>query len=75
MRFGTHSGTVYEVEAGRIRRIPRDDNKMRRDGEWVALLTTPYIRVGAPAALLLAPLGEGEATFRTTSEVTWTETP
>lgn len=73
MRFGTLSGTIYDIEDGKVRRAPNgEDPGMREDGEWVELMVaTPYISIGYPAILALAPLGEGGMTIRTTTEVTW----
>lgn len=76
MRFGTESGTVYEVSGVKIRRVVAGDSEtMRRDGEWLNLIAPPRVEVGKPAILLLEPLGHGDATLRTTTNVTWEATP
>lgn len=75
MKFGTRSGTIYEIADDKVRRIPRPNEAMRGDNEWVPLLAAPHIRVGVSATLLLAPLGDGDMTIRTTSEVIWKGTP
>ncbi len=74
MRFTTESGSEYEYdpEGQRVRRSPAD-GMMRRDYQWVDLLMPPTITVGSSAELVLEPLGEGNATIRTTSPVTHIE--
>lgn len=75
MLFKTVSGTVYELtnELGYVRRIPdREDpgyGELRKDFEWVQLLTPPEIVLGQRVRLVLAPLGEGDCTVRTTTPV------
>lgn len=74
MRFGTESGTVYEVLGERVcRAVAGDAEAMRRDGEWLDLLMAPHVVVGQPASFILEPLGEGDVTMRQTSQVTWVE--
>lgn len=63
----TRSGTRYHIQGDRVRRI--GGGAMRRDGEWLTLLTTPVVRVGYPMALDLEPLGGGMMTRRTTTPV------
>lgn len=68
MRFITETGTEYEIQGDRIRRVGGDP--MRRDAEWLRLLETPAVVVGKPVTLVLEPLGEGNLTLRTTTPVT-----
>jgi hypothetical protein len=51
----TESGSTYELDGTRIRRINLDATK-RADGEWLQLLATPDIIVGASMLLQLEPL-------------------
>lgn len=69
MRFTTASGTVYETDGDRVRRVPSGDGDMRRDSDWLQLLAPLTIIEGEPALMVLEPLGEGDATFRETSRV------
>lgn len=69
MKFITESGTIYEIQGDKVRRVlGSDSHDMRRDGEWIALHYYD-IGVGFPATLSLEPLGDGDVTIRTTSRV------
>lgn len=71
MRFFTETGSEYEVDGNRVRRVSK--HGMRRDEEWLEMLQPPYIQVGHSAHMALEPLGEGDVTFRTTSRVVGVE--
>lgn len=49
--FYTESGSVYEVQAGMIRRYNHEHSK-RGDDEWHTLMTSLELRVGAPAHIV-----------------------
>ena len=51
----TESGSTYQVDGDRIRRVSESD-EMRGDNEWLQLLNTPTIRVGSFMILQLEPL-------------------
>lgn len=68
MRVTTESGSVYEIEDGRVRRL--SVWTMRGDGDWVALLRPVRPEVGVSMLLMLEALGEGNLTVRRTSRVT-----
>lgn len=70
-KFKTASGTEYEVDT-KNKRVRRTNaaSGMRRDNEWLILMALPNINIGYPAVMLLQPLGEGDATYRTTNIVT-----
>lgn len=81
MKFWTESGSAYEVEGNRIRRLNEHYEK-RADGDWVLLLDS-RIEVGERAILVLeslSPYGPddhgytGSVTTRTTSIVTRRDT-
>ena len=69
----TETGSIYLFDQGRVMRL-RDgettESALRRDGDWLQLLSIPLIAVGEPMRLVLQPLGEGYATLRITSRVT-----
>lgn len=77
----TESGTEYEFEIFRVRRLlpktksrvrrllTRASASLRRDGEWLNLLGSLYIEVGKPMTMVLEPLGEFGVTVRVTSPV------
>jgi len=69
----TETGSIYLFDQGRVMRL-RDgettESALRRDGDWLRLLSIPLIAVGEPMRLVLQPLGEGYATLRVTSRVT-----
>ena len=69
----TETGSIYLFDQGRVMRL-RDgettESALRRDGDWLRLLSIPLIAVGEPMRLVLQPLGEGYATLRITSRVT-----
>ena len=67
-RFTTESGSTYEVKDGYMRRV--SEEAMRRDGEWLKVLSVSEIRLGYPVSFVLEPLGEGDVTIRTTTQVT-----
>ena len=68
----TETGSIYLFDQGRVMRL-RDgettESALRRDGDWLRLLSIPLIAVGEPMRLVLQPIGEGYAT-RITSRVT-----
>lgn len=81
IRFGTESGSVYEVDDSeddwRVRRSTFAHD-LRGDGEWIDLLERPTIEAGYSVVFVLEILSpaqfEGaECTMRRTSPVTWTE--
>ena len=51
----TESGSTYQVDGDRIRRV-NEDHEKRGDGEWLQLLTAPTITVGGSMLLQLEPL-------------------
>lgn len=64
----TESGTRYEFDGLKMRRI--SDASMRRDGEWIALLSEPHPFVGEPMFLTLEPLAtDADVTMRITTPV------
>lgn len=70
MRFGTRSGSAYEIrtdeDGGRsVRRLNHSAEK-RADGEWVRLYNHWDIRVGESAVLMMESLSEyGEDDYGT----------
>lgn len=80
--FETYTGSTYEVNHGKVRRLNPDYEK-RGDGDWYTLYNRPEIEVGRSAYLILeslSPLGPddygvqiasmtGNITERLTSEV------
>lgn len=76
--FETYSGSTYEINHGKIRRLNPDYEK-RGDGNWYTLYNRPEIAVGHPAYLMMESLSHlgaddygaegGVLTTRTTSEV------
>lgn len=78
MKFYTQTGSIYEVEDGKVRRVNEGYGK-RADGDWVDLLGVTDLEVGRSAILHLVGLdayGEddygnrGPITTRITSPVT-----
>jgi hypothetical protein len=67
----TVSGSIYEIEPGRVRRLPAsgEEHVLRRDGKWLVLRQPVEPRVGLPMVFWLDPLGEGSGTTRTTTPV------
>lgn len=76
----TESGSFYDLRPGRtrwwIRRLPgllKDESKpLRKDGEWLSLVSKPELKVGTSMILLLEPLGDtvtNDFTMRRTSRV------
>lgn len=64
----TESGTIYEFDGPKMRRI--SDEAMRRDGEWISLLSKPHPFVGEPMFLALEPLAmDADVTMRITTPV------
>jgi len=51
----TKSGSTYQVDGDRIRRVSESDEK-RGDGGWLRLLAAPDIIVGGSMLLQLEPL-------------------
>lgn len=70
MRVTTESGTQYEIEGSRVRRIEAP-HALRRDDEWLdfTFMHDWMPVVGFRMILLLEPLGEGNVTIRTTTPV------
>ena len=82
MRFTTETGTTYEIEDDKVRRVGEYWNTKRADGEWVRLAGgVPEIVVGEPVMLILETLSAygpddngvknspSPVTFRKTSRV------
>lgn len=68
--FETYSGSRYEINKGRVRRL-NPSHRLREDDKWLDVCNTPDIEVGKPVTLILEPLAKDmEVTVRTTSEVT-----
>lgn len=65
----TFTGSVYEIDGFRVRRV-QSTHQLRRDGEWVDLLAAPHVEVGQGMVFMLEPLGMGDVTVRRTSQVT-----
>ena len=69
----TETGSIYLFDQGWVMRL-RDgettESALRRDGDWLQLLSAPAVTVGQSINLMLQPLGEGYATLRITSRVT-----
>lgn len=73
MKFTTESGTQYEIDEdrGRVRRVPSQYGEgMRKDEQWIDLQILPDVTVNQPCLMILAPLGQGDATMRRTTIVT-----
>ena len=68
MRVHTESGSVYEIDDDKVRRVGNHD--MRGDGEWLTFRHLHPVTVGLPMGFVLEPLGMGDITLRTTSRVT-----
>ena len=72
----TETGSVYEfdLEQNRVRRVNETGNftNMRKDDQWIELVTVPTITVGESMAFALRGVSEEPdiVTFRTTSYVT-----
>lgn len=57
MKFTTYSGSQYEIEERRIRRV-NDTASKRGDGDWQELVNRPRIEVGQPAVLTMISLAK-----------------
>jgi hypothetical protein len=55
VRFTTYSGSQYEIEGHRIRRVNHEAAK-RGDEEWQELVNRPHIEVGQSAILTMISL-------------------
>lgn len=76
--FETYTGSTYEINHGKIRRLNPDYEK-RGDGNWYTLYNRPEIEVGRSTYLVMESLSHlgaddygvsgGALTTRTTSEV------
>jgi hypothetical protein len=65
----TESGSIYEFDGMRMRRVSED--KLRQDNEWVNMLLPVTPVVGRSLVIPLECLGEtGLATIRKTTRVT-----
>ena len=51
----TKSGSAYQIDGDKIRRV-NDGAEKRGDNEWLQLLNTPTITIGASMILQLEPL-------------------
>lgn len=71
MRVHTETGSIYEFRNGRfeVRRVEHTHD-LRRDGEWIKVISSSPPEVGRSMALGLEPLGAGDVTYRVTSRVT-----
>lgn len=72
MRVHTETGSIYEFRNGRfeVRRVVWTHG-MRRDGEWIKVISSSPPEVGHSMQLGLEPLADDASiTFRTTSRVT-----
>ena len=69
----TESGSCYEFDVQEhsswMRRQASSSDPLRRDEEWVPMLTVPEFEVGFPMRLLLEPLGDGDVTVRFSTPV------
>ena len=78
LAFETWTGSRYEINHGKIRRLNPDAEK-RGDGNWYTMYNRPVIEVGQSAYLMMESLSHlgaddygtegGALTTRTTSEV------
>lgn len=70
-KITTQSGTTYLLDKGdRVKRLVTGDaEELRRDEDWLDLISEPRVVVGLPMILLLEPLGMGHMTRRNTSPV------
>lgn len=69
MKFTTYTGSTYEIEDSRVRRI-NADSKKRADGDWINLLNNPKVVIGDSVEMVLAPLtgyGPDDDGFRSTT--------
>lgn len=75
--FETWSGSRYEINHGKIRRLNPSAEKLG-DGEWHDLYILPELWVGSPAILIMESLSKygeddygnvGDLTTRTTSDI------
>lgn len=71
LKVTTESGSIYEFDLPnlKMRRI-NTEFPMRREKEWLNMLTEPYIRLGEPLRAALEPLGHGDVTMRYSTPVT-----
>jgi len=70
----TLSGSVYAFTQGftHVRRLPgrrEDVSDLRRDGEWIEVVSVETCRIGQPMRLVLTGLAEGYSTLRITTPV------
>ena len=83
LTFTTETGSTYQVDGDRVRRLEYTHGK-RGDGEWLRLLNEPIVAAGSKVFLLLESLSdrgaddyggriEADATIRITSRVTDTK--
>lgn len=65
----TETGSVYEFDAGKVRRV-EFTHGLRRDDDWLGCEIVYGPTIGEPMVLALEPLGEGmDVTIRRTSPV------
>jgi hypothetical protein len=82
IRFTTETGSTYEIDGDKVRRVGEYWNAKRADGEWVRLAgELPEVVVGEPVTLILESLSAygpdddgvenspSPVTFRKTSRV------
>lgn len=70
LKATTASGSVYEFEDGRVRRLRSDGGaELRRDGDWLLLQEGTVPEVGFPLVMKLEPLGDTPQTWRRTTPV------
>ena len=74
LRITTESGAVYDFsdEMARVRRA-NSDAWLRKDGEWIDVISAEDIAFGNPMRLLLAGVAEVGNTLRVTTPVTMIE--
>lgn len=69
MKIRTETGSLYEVVDDKMRRVIPGLEELRRDGDWLQVLSRTEPLIGQPMKFVLEPLGEGDVTFRVTSAV------
>ena len=72
LSVSTVSGTTYlfDDEMTKVKRYPNTvDGILRRDIEWVPLVSYQTIEIGKPMRLLLNEVAEHGMTLRTTTDV------
>lgn len=70
--FSTESGSVYTIQIDKDTKFLIRNNTefaLRKDAQKIIVKEIKVIEVGAPAILVLEPLGRGNVTIRNTSSV------